>query len=294
MLEEEKKFLLAIEDASLEEKHALIHALEFAKKAHDGQLRKSGDPYVIHVIDVARVLWEQFHDLDLSIGGMLHDTVEDVEEITMEQIYKTFGNEVGFIVDAASKDEKTFYLYPEEHFEDKIERQLWAGMKNIRAILVKLADRDHNILTLQHLREEKQIRIAFETQAIYQPLKDILSYDNADNVAQISERFKLFLENEHLENAHQIKLKLFNTYFSNIGDDFYNTLYNNTGSVIWEINDEEMYNKLVTSETFSENACTNFLWTDGKSFKAHFYFLKGHLIKDNKGKLNIHTFKNNN
>lgn len=293
MLEEEKKFLEAIEDASIEQKHALIHAIEFAKKAHDGQLRKSGDPYVIHVIDVARVLWEKFHDLDLAIGGMLHDTVEDVEEISMGDIYREFGEQVGFIVDAASKDEKSFHLYPDVHIEDKVERQLWAGMKDVRTVLVKLADRDHNLSTLQHLQANKQIRIAFETQAIYQPLKEILNYEKTNNIQQITRAFNAFIEKKKIKDAHEMKLKLFNTYFNNIGDDFYDSLYNHNGNVIWEVNDEEMYIKLVTSENFSKNACTNFLWTDGINFKAHFYFIKGHLIQDNQGKLNIHTFKNN-
>ncbi|MFN7160193.1 MAG: HD domain-containing protein [Candidatus Gracilibacteria bacterium] len=291
MLLEEKNFLLAIEHAAPEEKRSLIHALEFAKKAHEGQMRKSGDPYVIHVIDVSRVLWEKFHDLDLAIGGMLHDTVEDVEEVTMEQIYKDFGENVGFIVDAASKDEKSFYLYPKEYFEDKIERQLWAGMKDIRALLVKIADRDHNLSTLKHLQSHKQIRMAFETQAIYKPMRDITNFDSTDSIKEMSTSLHNFLTSKNISTPEAFKNALFETYFDKLEQQLYGLIYNDSSNIIWEIEDYTLYETLINSEDFNINTETISLNLRDNHFSASFYFKKGLLIHQKNTKLKIHTFK---
>lgn len=291
MLAEEKKFLVAIEGASDKDKHSLIHALEFAKKAHEGQIRKSGDPYVIHVIDVGRVLWEKFHDVDLSIGGLLHDTVEDVEDITMDQIYKEFGDDVGFIVDAASKDEKSFYLYPDQYFEDKIERQLWAGMKDLRALLVKIADRDHNISTLQHLQPHKQIRMTFETQAIHKPLHDILRYDEIHTLVEANTYLKDYLANNSIATPAALKQMLLETCFDNFEEQLYGLVYNNSNTVIWIIEDKALYEKLIETSEFNDNVATLSLWTDSTKFHVSFYFKKGILINEKNTKMKIHTFK---
>lgn len=289
MLDEERKFLTAIENASESEKHLLIHALEFAKKAHDGQIRKSGDPYVIHVIDVGRVLWEKFHDIPLAIGGLLHDTVEDVEEITMQQIHEDFGDIVGFIVDAASKDEKSFYLYPDVFFEDKIERQLWAGTKDIRALLVKLADRDHNLSTLQHLQAHKQIRIAFETQAIFQPLKEILQYPDILTIEEATTFYTLFYADK---TPSEIKMQLLSTYFQFFENDLFQRVYQNTNNIVWEIDNKEIYKRFLESPTFCNNTKILSLGYDGVAFNVSFYFTSAVVFEDKKqSQMKIHSFK---
>lgn len=147
-------------------------AYVFAAKAHQGQVRKSGDPYLIHPLEVSGLLAEMKLDEFAICAGILHDTVEDTEA-TVEEIEQLFGRQVAEIVDGVTKLNIPFNNNFEKQAEN-FRRMLVAMAKDIRVILVKLADRLHNMKTLEHMKPEKQEKIATETLQIYAPLANRL------------------------------------------------------------------------------------------------------------------------
>jgi GTP diphosphokinase / guanosine-3',5'-bis(diphosphate) 3'-diphosphatase len=148
-------------------------AYAFAAAAHDGQTRKSGDPYVTHPLAVANIISELKLDVASVCAGLLHDCVEDTSA-TIEQLSETFGKEVAFLVDGVTKLGKLPYSTREEQQAENFRKMLLAMARDIRVILVKLCDRLDNMRSLHHLPAEKQERIAAETQQIYAPLANRL------------------------------------------------------------------------------------------------------------------------
>src|SRR5215468_4913744 len=148
-------------------------AYVFAAKAHDGQLRKSGDPYVVHPLGVASIIADLRLDVPSVCAGLLHDCVEDTSATT-EELGRLFGPGIAFLVDGVTKLGKIPWNTREERQAENFRKMLLAMARDIRVILIKLADRTDNMRTLEHMPPEKQERIARETMEIYAPLANRL------------------------------------------------------------------------------------------------------------------------
>ena len=161
---------------------ALIEkAWQFAHKHHEGQFRKSGEPYEIHVIQVAYILSTLHSSPTTIVSGLLHDTVEDCEEVTTDIIREEFGQDVAAIVEAVTKIGAIKFKDEKEYLASNHRKLFIAMAKDIRVILVKLADRLHNMRTLQYMKPEKQKKISNETLSVYAPIAHRLGISQVKN-----------------------------------------------------------------------------------------------------------------
>ncbi len=147
----------------------IAHAYRYAKEAHSGQKRASGEDYVVHAVEVARILLGLHMDSATVAAALIHDVVEDTGT-SLDQVKEEFGEEVMLIVDGVTKIGKVKFRTHTEQQVENYRKLLLSMAQDARVILVKLADRLHNMRTLEHLREEKRRRIALETREIYGPL----------------------------------------------------------------------------------------------------------------------------
>lgn len=154
---------------NLSDQERIYNAYLFAKEKHEGQFRKSGDPYICHPLHVAIILAELHVGPDTIIAGLLHDVVEDTDTI-LDQIKDRFGSDVAGMVDGVTKLTKMKFSSLEEKQAENHQKMLLAMGKDIRVIVVKLADRLHNIRTIDAQAPEKRERICKETLEIYAPL----------------------------------------------------------------------------------------------------------------------------
>jgi GTP pyrophosphokinase len=152
-----------------EARDEIAKAYCFAEAAHNGQTRNSGEAYINHPLEVANILIEMGLDTTSIIAALLHDVVEDTE-ISLEEISSQFGNEVASLVDGLTKLSKIVFQNKQEQQVENLRKMFLAMAKDIRVILIKLADRMHNMRTLRFLPVERQKKIARETLEIYAPL----------------------------------------------------------------------------------------------------------------------------
>ena len=165
-----ENLLLKIEqynpNADMEE---IIKAYHFSESAHEGQFRNSGEKYFIHPYNVAMILADLNMDEQTIIAGLLHDVIEDTD-ITYEEISVEFGEEVADLVDGVTKLKKLQYKTKQENQAENLRKMVLAMAEDIRVIIIKLADRLHNMRTLEYMSEEKKKEKAIETLEIYAPL----------------------------------------------------------------------------------------------------------------------------
>lgn len=147
----------------------LKKAYQVAEKAHEKQQRRSGEPYIVHPVEVVRILLQMNVDLPSLIAGLLHDTVEDTR-LSLEDVKKDFGEEVAFLVDGVTKLSKLSFKSSHRLQAENFRKMIMAMGRDIRVILIKIADRTHNMRTLQFMSPQKQMLIASETEEIYAPL----------------------------------------------------------------------------------------------------------------------------
>src|SRR2546422_1645608 len=144
-------------------------AYEFSQKHHAGQSRASGEPYLAHPLEVALVLAEMKMDPVAIAAGLLHDSVEDTS-VTVVDIRKEFGEQVAHIVEGVTKISRIDFATREEQQAENLRKMMLAMVDDIRVVLIKLADRLHNMRTLEHLPPERQNKIAQEPLEIYAPI----------------------------------------------------------------------------------------------------------------------------
>ncbi|PID51566.1 MAG: guanosine-3',5'-bis(diphosphate) 3'-pyrophosphohydrolase [Pasteurellales bacterium] len=147
----------------------ITKAFIFARDAHEGQYRSSGEPYISHPVVVAKILAEMHLDDESIISALLHDVIEDTP-VTEEEVAQHFGSEVALIVQGVSKLDKLKFRTRQEAQVANFQKMLLAMTQDVRVILIKLADRTHNMQTLGSLRPDKRKRIAKETLEIYTPI----------------------------------------------------------------------------------------------------------------------------
>jgi len=164
------EFIIRVESFNANINIPLVRkAYEFCDAAHRGQIRESGEPYVVHSLNVGLILAELHLDSTTIAAGLIHDVVEDTG-ITLEQIKVEFNEEISSLVDGVTKLGTVKFKSQEERQVEYFRKMLLSMTRDIRVILIKLADRLHNMRTLQHLKPDKIKRIATETREVYAPL----------------------------------------------------------------------------------------------------------------------------
>src|SRR5258705_13174861 len=158
----------------------LRRAYVFSAYEHKGQVRHSGEPYLVHPLEVADLLADMKLDVVAVAAGLLHDIVEDTQT-PIERIKERFGADVAHVVEGVTKLGAIPFSSSEERQAENFRKMLLAMVDDIRVILVKLADRLHNMRTLQHLPEERRIKIAQETLDIYAPIANRLGMSKVKN-----------------------------------------------------------------------------------------------------------------
>lgn len=230
-------------------------AYEFAFKSHDGQVRKSDEPYIIHPAEVAMLLAELNADVPTISAGLMHDVLEDCE-VTSQEMEKEFGCDITKIVEGVTKLGKFSFSSKEERQAENFRKLIVAIAEDVRVVLVKLADRLHNMRTLDHMRAQKQKDIAQETLEIYAPLA------NRFGLGRMKwELEDLSLRYLHPEEFHQIEQLVQDTR-------------TDRESLIESIVDklrEELEQRQVTAEVFGRPKHLFGIWkkmkTQGKAFE---------------------------
>ncbi len=188
---------------SSEERKFVTDVYQFAETAHHGQKRKSGEDYIKHSLHVARILSEIGMDEKTIAAGILHDVPEDTT-ITLDQVEKNFGDEVAYLVDGVTKLGKIKLRgSKEEYYLENLRKMFLAMAQDIRVVIIKLADRLHNMRTLEHLPPEKRERIARETMEIYAPIANRLGIGEIKG--ELEDICFMYLDPEHYQETKKIE-----------------------------------------------------------------------------------------
>lgn len=197
---EVKKYIQKPENLELIQK-----AYEYADEKHKGQFRKSGEPYVIHVLNVGYILASLRSGPQTIAAGLLHDTIEDCD-VDIEEFKRLFGEEVFHLVEGVTKIGNLKFK-DEKEYQAENHRKIFIAMaKDVRVILIKLVDRLHNMRTLQYMSEEKQMKIAAETLEVYAPIAHRLGISEIKN--ELEDLSFMYLNREkYFEIAHLVEKK---------------------------------------------------------------------------------------
>ena len=211
---------------SPEDMHRIEAAFDLANEAHSRQMRKSGIPYISHPISVARIVGEEIGlGANPIIAALLHDVVEDTS-LTIDDIKYQFGDDVAFLVDVVTKKKKDEYKMSKQL--DNFKQMLDSIQYDIRALLVKLSDRLHNMRTLDSMRTDKQMKIASETDYFYAPLANRLGlYDVKSELENLSLKFRSPQEYNNLERKINKYMILHDNYITEFMESVRSRLKNN-------------------------------------------------------------------
>lgn len=277
-----------IEFFSTEQEKSLVRqACKLAHKAHKGQKRSlDNSPFISHPCEVAFLLTKKFNDLSLTLAAILHDTVEDCNEICISDIYNQFGGEVGFLVDAVTKTIDHFYKEPENKIfkknGDYLNKVLYGGMRDVRCLLLKIGDRVHNVSTLEGLNPKKQIKKSFESQAIMVPLMNMLQFKRDGILVQeCQEILDDYIKEKSIETALQFKENLFGRTFVNFNNNDYQTVYKNSANFVWKMKNRTRYTELIKTKEIEEKIEIISITIDqNDNFEAIFKWKKGHVLEN--------------
>ena len=223
-MKSKQKFLKEISEYREYDLDLIGRAFDKAKELHDGQLRKSGEPYLIHPIAVAEILAKYGMDDQTLVGGLLHDAVEDTS-YTKEQLAEDFGDEVELLVDGVTKLGSLKFDSKEEAQVENLRKMFLAMSKDIRVLIIKLADRLHNMRTIEYMSPEKIVEKSKETLDIYAPLASRLGiYQIKFELENISFKYLHPEEYEKLEKEVTEKKKARETIIKDVSDRISNAL----------------------------------------------------------------------
>jgi len=212
--------------ANKKEQELIKKAYEFAEHAHEGQKRMSGEPYFVHVFETAKILAKFRMDKETIAAGLLHDTLEDTKT-TEEEIKKEFGDEILFLIKGVTKLGTIKYRGQERHVESL--RKFFVAMANdLRVVIIKFADRLHNLRTLQFVPEEKRRRIALESIEVYAPLANRLGMGKLKGDIEDA-AFPYAYPKEYIQTEEIIKEKkgLYEKYLKEVSKELKKLLYKN-------------------------------------------------------------------
>jgi (p)ppGpp synthase/HD superfamily hydrolase len=251
---------------------------DFSYTAHLGQKRKSWEDYFIHPLTVALNLHDKFWDNQLTCAWLLHDTVEDCPTVYIKDIYVRFGFEIWYIVDAVSKNKQTFY-WSNYAFDRKIDKFLFGGINNIKCFLLKIADREDNLKTLTNLKDNKQVRMAFETQAIFTPLESMIWADKISSIKYAQTNLDNHLKERDIAWYLELKDYLINKTFKDFSTESFDSVYQNSNNVTWKINSTSVLDELLSIPNIDDKIETVSIESWGKDhFEYSFRFKKWEII----------------
>jgi GTP pyrophosphokinase len=217
---------LVKEKLSKKDEELIQKAADFAEKAHADQKRMSGDPYFAHVFETAKILAEFGVDAKTIAAGLLHDTLEDTKT-TEKELEKEFGKEIVFLVNGVTKLGKLKYRGHERHVESL--RKFFIAMANdLRVVVIKFADRLHNLHTLQFVREDKRKRIALESLEVYAPLANRFGMGKfKGEIEDAAFPYVFPKESEQIEELLKEKKELYKKYLTEVREELEKELHKN-------------------------------------------------------------------